>query len=390
MREMMKKWLVVIFLSATLLILPGCWNKRELDESGFVMAIAVDQGKGRELEFTSQMYRPITGQQGGGGGSPSANLLIKTRDDSLFEAARDIPIHLGRRANWGHMRVIIIGEKLARSTDVGRLLDLFYRDHEPRHTISIMIAKGRADKILDMKPAIEQTIGQQLLLTKQVTYKSSAKAMDTTLLKLALMMNSPHGDTAITYVYEDKREKNVLNAAGLALLKKGKMKSILPSKKVEGLIMLRDEFQSGIIEIPCPGKKLETESVEVLNLGTKMKPKLVGDKVNVQVKTKVEAAIGEMRCTEIKTRKDEAEFTHKVEEQIKKQMLETIHILQKNKMDVIEIGNKIASSNPKKWEKMKDTWDKRFAELPFDIQVKVKLLTTGTVIGKPAVSGEKK
>lgn len=385
--------MILIFLSAALLILPGCWNNRELDESGFVMAIAVDQGKGRELDLTTQMYRPVSGQQGGGGGggSPSANLLVKTSDDSLFEAARDIPIHLGRRANWGHMRVIIIGEKLARSTDVGRLIDLFYRDHEPRHTISIMIAKGRADKILEQQPAIEQTIGQQLLLTKQVTYKSSAKSMDTTLLKLALMMNSPHGDTAITYVYEDKREKNVLNSAGLALLKKGKMKSILPSKKVEGLIMLRNEFQSGITEIPCPGKKLETESLEVLSLNTKLKPKLAGDKVkNVQVRTQVEGAIGELRCTDIKTRKDEAEFTHKVEEQIKKQMLDTIRILQKNKMDVIEIGNKIASSNPKKWEKMKDTWDKQFAAIPFDIQVKVKLITTGTVIGKPAVSGEKK
>ncbi|MGM0884087.1 MAG: Ger(x)C family spore germination protein [Bacillota bacterium] len=388
----MKKCMILIFLSAALLIIPGCWNKEELDESGFVMALAIDQGKGGELEITTQMYRPTAGQKGGGGGSPgqTGNLLIKTKDDSIFEAVRDIPIHLGRKAKWSHMRVIIIGEKLARSTDVGRLIDIFYRDHEPRHTISIMIAKGRADKILEKKPAIEQTIGQQLLLTKQVTYKSAAKSMDTTLLKLALMMNSPHGDTAITYVYEDKREKNVLNAAGLALLKKGKMKSILPSKKVEGLIMLRNEFRSGVIEIPCPGKKLETESVEVLNLSTKMKPKLVGDKVKVQVKTKVEGAIGEMRCTDIKTRKDEAEFAHKVEEQIKKQMLETIRLLQKNKMDVIEIGNKIASSNPKKWEKMKDTWDNQFAGIPFDIQVKVKIITTGTVIGKPAVSGEKK
>lgn len=384
--------MILIFLSAILLMLPGCWNKEELDESGFVMALAIDQGKGGELELTTQMYRPTAGEKGGGGGSPgqTANLLIKTKDDSIFEAVRDIPIHLGRKAKFSHMRIIVIGEKLARATDVGRLIDLFYRDHEPRHTISIMIAKGRADKILENTPAIEQTIGQQLLLTKVVAYKNAAKSMDTTLLKLALMMNSPHGDTAITYVYEDKKEKNVLNAAGLALLKKGKMKSILPSKKVEGLIMLRNEFKSGVVEVPCPGKKLETESVEVLNLGTKMKPKLVGDKVKVQVKTKVDAAIGEMRCTEIKTRKDEAEFTHKVEEQIKKQMLETISILQKNKMDVIEIGNKIASSNPKKWEKMKDTWDKQFAELPFDIQVKVKILTTGTVIGKPAVSGEKK
>lgn len=390
---MMKSSVTFMIFCLILLVLPGCWNKKELDQSGFVMAIAIDQGKKGELELTTQMYRPVAGQKGGGGGggskSETANLLIKTSDDSLFEAVRDIPIHLGRKANWGHTRIILIGEKLARSTDVGKLIDFFYRDHEPRHTISIMIAKGRADKILEVKPEIEQTIGQQLLLTKQVATKNAAKSLDTTLLKLALQMNSPHKDSAITYVYKDKEEKNTLNAAGLALLKKGKMINILPSKKVEGLVMLRNEFKSGIIETECPDK-MQTESFEVLTLNTKMKPIIEGDKVRVRVKTSIEGVIGELKCTEIKTRKDEEAYINKVEEQIKKQMLTTIHVLQANKADIIDIGNSIARWHPKQWKGMRETWDSQFAELTFDIQVEVRLLTTGTTIGKTSVSGESK
>ncbi|MDQ0114492.1 Ger(x)C family spore germination protein [Paenibacillus harenae] len=384
--------MIVTILCAFLIILPGCWNKRELDQSGFAMAIAIDQGKNKQIELTTQMYRPTAGQKGGGGGGPSgdtANLLIKTSDDSIFEAIRDIPIHLGRKASWSHMRVILIGEKLARSTDIGKLIDFFYRDHEPRHTISIMIAKGRADKILEVKPAIEQTIGQQLLLTKQVTYQSAAKSMDTTLLKFALQMNSPHNDSSITYIYKDKKEKDELNAAGLALIKKGKMINILPPKKVEGLVMLRDEFKFGVIEIPCPDKA-QTESIEVVSLSTKIKTKLAGDKVHILVKTSVEGIIGELKCTEIKTRKDEEAFTRKAEEEIKKQMLSTIRFLQKNKTDIIGIGNTIARWHPKQWKGMKENWDSQFAEVPFDIQVELQLLTTGTAIGKPAVSGEGK
>lgn len=387
----MKKGMVCILLSAILFILPGCWNKEELDESGFVMAIALDKGKGNVIELTTQMYRPTSTKSiSGGSGSQEKNLLIKTSDESLFEAIRDIPIHLGRKAKWSHTRIILVGEKLAAATDVGKLIDFFYRDHEPRHTISIMITKGKAGKILEKVPEIEQTIGQQLLLTKQVAFKASAKSLDTTLLKLALQMNSPQGDAHITYVYEDKKEKNMLNAAGLALFKKGKLIGILPSKKVEGLVMLRNEIKSGIIEAPCPGKKFETESLELLSFKSKLKPKLIGDKVSVQVKAQVQGAAGELKCTNIKTKKDEAEFAHKMEEQIKKQMLETLRILQKKKADVIGIGNKIASSNPKAWKKMKENWDKQYAEIPFDIQVKVQIVTTGTTIGKPAVSGEDK
>lgn len=62
----MKKWMVFIFVLTSFLLLTGCWNKTELDEDGFVMAIALDQGKGGRLELTTQMYRPNAGKGGMG------------------------------------------------------------------------------------------------------------------------------------------------------------------------------------------------------------------------------------------------------------------------------------------------------------------------------------
>lgn len=374
------------------LLLSGCWNKEELDESGFVMAIAIDAGKDGRLDLTTQMYRPTIGRKGGTGESPSAtaNLLIKTSDYSVFEAIRDIPIYLGRKAKWSHLRIILIGEQLARSQDIGKLIDFFYRDHEPRPSVSIMIAKGRAEKLLEKQPAIEQTIGQQLLLTKKKTHQISAKSINTTLLKLALQINSPQGDALLSYVYEDKEDKNMLNAAGIALIKEGKMKGLLPSKKVEGLVILRDEFTSGIIQIPCPNRKRESESFEALELETKIKPKLSDDKVTVSVMTELDGAIGELKCTVIKTKKDEEEFARKIEEQIKKQMLDTIQVLQTHQVDAIGIGNMIARSHPKRWKTVRENWGNRFAEAEFIIRVKIKLMTTGTTVGRPIVSWEEK
>ncbi len=64
-------------------------------------------------------------------------------------------------------------------------------------------------------------------------------------------MKSAHPDTVVSYVYEDKLSGKMYSSAGLALLKNGKMKTVLPSGKVEGLLMLRNEYKSGVIEIPC-------------------------------------------------------------------------------------------------------------------------------------------
>lgn len=386
------KRIISTLMLLCLLILSGCWNKEELDEAGFVMAVALDKGKIEPIDMTTQMYRPITGgiSKGKGASTKPSSLLITTSNSSLFEAVRDIPMHLGRRAHWSHMRVLLIGEDLAKSTDIGELIDLFYRDHEPRHTVSIMITKGRADQIIRKQPVIEQTSGQQLILTQQFSLKNSAKTLDTTLLDLALQMNAPHNDTAVAYVYEDKRAEDIFVTAGLALVKKGKLTGVMPSKKVEGLVMLVNKFKSGVIEVPCPGQAGRMESMEVLNLKTKIKAKETEGKVNVRVKTEAIGAIGELRCTEIKTREDEQKFIHQMEDEIKKKMTEAIRFLQKKKTDIIGIGNMLYRANPNKWKTMKSTWDMQFAETRFEIDVKLKLTTSGTVISKPAVSGERK
>jgi len=76
------------------------------------MAIALDKGKGGVLELTTQIYRPTNTKSVSGGTYKQArNLLIRTSDDSLFEAIRDIPLHLGSKAKWSHLRIILVGER---------------------------------------------------------------------------------------------------------------------------------------------------------------------------------------------------------------------------------------------------------------------------------------
>ncbi|RCW48573.1 Ger(x)C family spore germination protein [Paenibacillus prosopidis] len=379
---MMKKFAIHLFLTAILLVSPGCWSKNELTERGFVMGVALDQGKDGKIEMLTQIYRPTPaeGAKGTSAGPASTNIL--TRDDSINEAIRDIPVHLGRKAQWSHMRVIIVGEKLAQSVNIAKLLDLFYRDHEPRSTVSLMIAKGSASKMLEKKSLIEQTTAQQLLRAEESTYNNTSKTIDTSLLDLVKQLKSAHSDAVVSYVYEDKQTKDLFSAAGLALLKDGKMTGILPPSKVKGLIMLRNKFRSGIFEIPCEGRKNEMETIEILSLNTKVKPKLSGNRISVSVTVQGEASTGELKCSAIDKQPDEAAFVHKMEEEMKNQIRSTIRFLQVNKIDVIGVGNHIYRIHPQTWDGLKETWDKQFAKIPFDIRVELKLITNGTSTGK--------
>ncbi|MBD2868920.1 Ger(x)C family spore germination protein [Paenibacillus arenilitoris] len=381
----MGRTLTLLGLAAALLLLPGCWSKYELTDRGFVMGVALDLGKTGKIDMLTQVYRPASVDMNKTTATGVSSINIKTSDDTVNEAIRDIPLHLGRKAQWSHLRVIIVGERLARTMPLGKLLDLFYRDHEPRSSVSLMISKGRAADLLEKKPLIEQTSAQQFLRTEEASYKNSAKTVDTSLLKFMLESKGATRDAAVAYVYESKEDKNMFSAAGLALFKNGVMKTVMPASKVEGLLMLRNKYKSGIVEFPCEGSTKEMETVEVLSLNVKARPGVKDGRTSVSVAVEGNVSIGELKCTKIVTLEDEAAYLGKVEQAVKKQLESAISFLQKNQMDVIGIGNKIYRKNPGMWKKMEKDWGRQFAAIPFQFEVKLRLMTSGTTIGKPAV-----
>jgi spore germination protein KC len=384
---MIRRIRMSLSLSA-LFVLTGCWDRAELPEKGFVMGIALDQAKGGKISLTTQVFKPTQGVGSIGGKSPTVSFAnITTIDSTLPRAIRDIPINLGRKTQWSHTRLIIIGEKLAREREIFSLLEFFFRDHEPRLTVSIMIAEGRADKYLNMKPYIENTISQQLFQSEKASASNSAKTMDINLLKMGKQMKSEVGNAMIPYLYLSKDAMTVTNVAGVALLKAGKLTGKMEPGKVENLQMLLNTYKSGMIDIPCqnPSKpNQKVEAVEILSLKSKWQPaSLEEHPLKVRAKLNIQVAVMELSCSKLETVADEKKFAKKVEETIKQRIIETTNWLKKNKFDAIGLGNKVYKKNPQLWKQWKPNWDDRFAESEFDIDVDVKIINSGTTIGKP-------
>lgn len=369
--------LTIIVMAA---LLAGCWSKYELTERAFVMGVAIDLNDNGKLELLTQVYRPSSVEIGKTNSTiVGTSVNIRTSDDTVMEAIRDIPIHLGRKAQWSHMRVIIVGEKLARSRNLIQTLDFFYRDHEPRNSVSLMISKGKAAHLFEKQPLIEQTTSQQFLRTSESSYRNSAKTLDTTLLNLARQTKSVQKDGAIAYVYEEGKTSQFFSAAGLALLKDGVMKDVLPASKVEGLLMLKDKYQTGAVEIPCPGQSMERETIEVLTLHSIMEPKISGAEVSLGIRIQGDIAINELKCTRIRNMNDEEAFVRAVEDRVRQQAADTLTFLQKRQVDAFGLGNQIYRSDPRAWNRLKADWRQVFAAMPVDIQVKLKLMTGGTI-----------
>jgi spore germination protein KC len=371
---------------ALLSVLTGCWDRAELPEKGFVMGIAIDQTEEGRYTLTTQIFKPA--QAVGGKGNETSYINVTTEDLSISKAIRDMPLHLGRKLQWSHMRVILVGDKLAKSRKIADILEFFYRDHEPRLTAPIMITEGIAKDYLQIKPYIENTIAQQYLESERSSASSNAKAVKANLLELGLQMKSPVGNALLPYVSVHKNERlHEISVAGAAMFKKGNYIGTLDSDLVEGLHMLMNKYVSGMTQIPCNphSETAPMESVEILTMHSKMQPELGKHPLKVRYQIRVDTALSELTCSKIENAKEEKAFVDKVREAIKKQLTATTERLTKIKFDALGLGNAVYRKHPDLWKKWKNDWDQMFAETEFDFDIEVRVRNGGTTIDKPAL-----
>jgi len=384
------KWRIakVLFIFP-LFFLTACWDKHELTERGFVQGVGLDLTENGEIQLTTHFYKPAGGASGGsteqGKGGESHYFNITTVDDSVFEAVRDITIHLGRKAQWSHMRVIAIGEELAKEKNVWDILEFFSRDHEPRGTTPIIIAKGKASDYFTMKPYIESTLGEHLRRIQEAAQTFSQKTIENSLLQINIQRKSESGVTLLPYMYiDEKNEGKSPVIAGAVLFTKGRMAGMVSPENMKGFLMLTNQTKSGIIEIDCEeDNRIQKDTFEIVSVKSKMKPKIIGNSITVKIVTKIEGSIGELHCHKVDKPEQEIAFAKAVEKTVKREMETIIEQLQEKKLDAIGIGDKIYRKNPQLWGKLKKNWGEEFSELRFVINVQAKVRDTGMNTGKP-------
>ena len=167
-----------MFLSlAALFLLTGCWDRAELPEKGFVMGVAIDKQRSGKISLTTQIFKPSQGVSAIGGKAAKCSL------PQCYDSERiDIPepfeifrINLGRKAQWSHTRLIIIGEKLARKQEINEILEFFYRDHEPRLTIAHHDREGKSGPVFNIE-ADHRKYDKPAIISKRKSVMSPAAA----------------------------------------------------------------------------------------------------------------------------------------------------------------------------------------------------------------------
>jgi spore germination protein KC len=167
----------VLIILSILLMITGCYDKREIDELAYPLALGLDIGEADNLRLTLQLAAPLAigggggGGDSGGGGQSETSSIITVDTPSLYSGLNLINNIISKEINLSHAKTIILSRKLAER-GITKYFHAIVRGREFRPDVFVVISNCPAEEYLkNVKPTLESNPSKyyELLLGKKFT-----------------------------------------------------------------------------------------------------------------------------------------------------------------------------------------------------------------------------
>lgn len=379
----MKKWTLVILIICSMIILCSCWDMREINEIGMVVAIGIDKGESTNTyNVTAQIANPVQGEGKKGGSSlEKKSLVLTSNGKTIFEAIRKFATYNSRRVIWSHNAMIIIGESLARE-DITPVMDFFTHNSELRMKTWIVVSKGEAKNYMAINTGMEGLSG--LSLGELFRYHSLVGvSVESDMVRVYSDFNSTTRQVLMARVNivqgmlgDEGTEKKQIQLAGSAVFRGMKMVGWLSPEETVGASWIRNQVKDIIVTVPSPEKKMKMVSVEIRKSKVKLNSNTEKGIPNIYINISTEGGIVEEDAfTDMSMDEFKDEIAKLVAKKIEDDVKKVVQIVQNDyESDVFGFGRIVHIQNKKEWkEKITGNWEKIYPSVPVHISVKANI-----------------
>lgn len=401
-QKKVKEVLLIGIMIVICMVAAGCWDARELQERGFVLAVGIDTANSGDLSSKSaEMRKAETFVQhkgnkkyrmslqilklsaGGGGGesggqkNESKTFILSNTGQSLFEMDRDMLGQSSKGLFFEHIQTIVISEAAVKEAGISVITDFLRRDPEMRWRNKVLITPGEAREILEYKSPTGEPSGQFLSnivgLHKRNLHLPGART--------ELGFVTQYLDNKLDFILPRVvKAGEVVKVGGAAVFKKDKFAGYIDEKAVVGAKFIQGTAESGIITVECKEHPGQLLAFELFNHDIRVRPHADGDNVYFVMDMMMRGNLGEVTCSgehdtyDVKYLQDAEEA---FADEIKRLVLYSHQTSQDMGVDFNRLGSKLKASDRKAWERVKDRWDDIFPTVPLIVSVNVSIRNTG-------------
>lgn len=288
------RWLV---LGAVALLLGGCWDRLEIEDTAYVVAAGIDAARGEYLwtfrvveaePIPTGMLTPPPAQP-----APERLRLVTVRGASLEQALQLLQASLARVATLEHLRTVVVSQEVARQ-GLGPLLNQFLRHNQVRRTVAVLVARDQAaDLMVQNEPGEVNPVRAQegLILSLKRMHlgppvrlqhffaRLLAPGVDPILPLVAVSPLAaggeaetlpPMGTRSVAAGEGPRAGGNPLEAAGTAVFRGDRLAGVLTVDETAALLALRGEMGKVYASFPDPR---EEGTIITLRLHQENKPR---------------------------------------------------------------------------------------------------------------------
>ncbi|GIO08812.1 spore germination protein KC [Brevibacillus reuszeri] len=378
----MKRVLLIPIIFLCTLSLVGCWDRIEINDLAILTAVAFDKVNEKEIELSVQVFVPRSLSNSnasiGVGGNLPTTLMRTTKGVNVADALSKMQANLPRTIFWGHCKIYMFGEELAKQGIV-EMVDFLTRHPEPRNRAFMLVSKGKAKEMLKLTPRLEMNSAE---VVRKLT--GLEVSMEVTLLKLQKMLEGSAGTAVIPMISimppEKKSQplKTTPYLIGTAVFKQGKMSGMLSERYTRGAMWIRNEISTTTVTVKAKGVK-GFVSLNPIREVTKLEPIIENGKWKMVVEVETEGDLIQngtnLNLTVLKLMKImETALRDDIDARVKS----TLKVAQKDlKADIFDFATHFRRKYPKEFAAVKDRWEQVFPNIEVETKIKAYIRRPG-------------
>ncbi len=359
------------------MFLGGCWDYHEINNYAIATGMAIDINEKNQYVVTVEVINPQTGGQN----AKMEAVVRGIEGESIFEAVRKLIIRFGRKLYWGHGKVIIISEEVAKK-GIKPILDWVYRDAEVRADMWLFIAQGRASDIFDSDYDIATAASFYLDSVQDSNiYQNSFYPMELWKFLQRLMAEgfAPVVPLTNTVDYNGKKLPQVY---GTAVFHKDAMIGYLNGIESKAFNWMSEKNLNGLIVVKNGSKDNSSITYEINSNSGKITPKDINGQVIMNIDIKMDVTLAELveRPVDFSDDKVRKKLEKEVSNYVKIQVEQMIRKVQYEYItDIFGFGDSIKRELPNRWKEINSNWHEAFRDLPFEVNVEIKIVSSALV-----------
>jgi len=322
-----KRHFALIILAAfSLAGLTGCWDKVEIEDRAFVVAIGIDKAedeKGGRYTVTLSLPAALDGGEDESEDEPQH--LRKASAQTVTEAINKINADTNAQLYFGQTKMLTLGSSLLKDPVLVRgALDAIDNHPQIARQIHILASCGKAVDILSANPPGEALPGQYVA----AIYNDKRKVGGTSFLMNLELLTAQMKYTDGALIPAMKAEDDELHLSGAAVIKNSRKIGNLDADELRGYLWCKSDGGRGAVVTAEVGEQPIPFKVEQHNAKVRFYENKNGLHANIYVE--LTGHIDEMVSgSSLLTRQNFREHVqHKLEDAVKDEILKTTRKMQ--------------------------------------------------------------